>query len=264
MTYLVKRKVKAVLNYILRWTLSVLAKDAYATLPDGLLFIIAPHPDDETFGCGALIARARQGGKAMRVLIITDGAASCPSQKMPPNVLAATRRGETQRAAQILGVEESSLVFLDYPDGGAEKHISAIAKDIANQLWLHKPVVLFSPYGLDGHRDHRAVAKAIDLLDSEGKITIPVFDYPMWFWPRGAIKHLFTPRTWCTNRKISALGFLSQKEQAIHAHKSQCENITKDPNWPRLSSAFIKGSLQPYEIFFERPRSRAKEKPFSS
>lgn len=261
---LIKKRFKVFLNRILRWSFFVLAKDAYATLPHGSLFIIAPHPDDETFGSGALISRARQDGRTVRVLIVTDGAASTPSQQMPPRVLAAIRRGETQKAAQILGVDETALIFLDYPDGEADKHIPAIAKDIAHQLWVHKPAVLFSPYGLDGHQDHYAVAQAIDHLCQEGKITIPVFEYPMWFWPCGAIKHLLTLRTWRTNRKISTHGFLSQKEQAIHAHQSQCENITDEPNWVRLPSAFIKENLQPYEFFFEKPRKQSKKKTFSS
>ncbi len=260
----VRRKIKTALNGVLRWVFYALATEAYATLPDGSLFIIAPHPDDETFGSGALIARARQEGRKVRVLIVTDGATSTPSQQMPPHVLAATRRGEAQSAAKILGVDETALIFLDYPDGEAEKHIPAIAKDIANQLWRHNPAVLFSPYDLDSHKDHRAIAKAIDWLCQEGKITIPVFEYPMWFWPCGAIKHLFSPSTWRTNRRISTQGFLSQKEQAIRAHRSQCENITNEPNWSRLPSAFIKESLQPYELFFEKPRKQAKEKAFSS
>ncbi len=262
----VRKKIKLALNRSLRWVFYALATDFYASLPKGSLFVIAPHPDDETFGCGTLIARSRQDGRDVRVLIITDGAAATSAQTKPSHALAILRREETQKAAKILGVEDDALVFLNYPDGEADKHSPAIANAIALHLSRQNPVALFSPYGLDAHNDHRAIAKTIDSLCQEGRITIPVFEYPMWFWPCGAIRQLFFPRTWHPVRKISTQGFLAQKEQAIHAHKSQCETVANKAHWTPLPSAFLQEALQPYELFFEKPRAHAqvKEKASSS
>ena len=36
-------------------------------------FILAPHPDDETFGCGGTIARKLAAGATIHVIVMTDG-----------------------------------------------------------------------------------------------------------------------------------------------------------------------------------------------
>ena len=40
------------------------------------VLVIAPHPDDETIGAFALMARLRRRGVAVRILVVTDGGAS--------------------------------------------------------------------------------------------------------------------------------------------------------------------------------------------
>src|SRR3954452_15113024 len=40
------------------------------------VLVLAPHPDDETLGCGGTIFRHRRAGDALTVLIVTDGGSS--------------------------------------------------------------------------------------------------------------------------------------------------------------------------------------------
>ena len=54
--------------------------------------VLAPHPDDETLGVGALIARKRAAGTRVRVLVVTDGRGSHVSSVLDPDALAAVRR----------------------------------------------------------------------------------------------------------------------------------------------------------------------------
>lgn len=39
------------------------------------MLVLAPHPDDETLGCGGLLARAADQGLRPRVAFLTNGAA---------------------------------------------------------------------------------------------------------------------------------------------------------------------------------------------
>ena len=47
--------------------------------------ILAPHPDDESLGCGGLIAEACARGRPPAVIIVSDGTGSHPlSREYPP------------------------------------------------------------------------------------------------------------------------------------------------------------------------------------
>src|ERR1700723_1734136 len=99
---------------------------AMETLPDAELdtilggerpLILAPHPDDESLGCGGLIAACCQRGRPPFVGILTDGAASHPgSMDYPPDRLRAPRAQEALQAVAALGLAPDSLAFFSYPD----------------------------------------------------------------------------------------------------------------------------------------------------
>src|SRR5262245_24685447 len=40
------------------------------------VLVLAPHPDDESLGCGGLIAACQAQGHPVHVLVLTDGAGS--------------------------------------------------------------------------------------------------------------------------------------------------------------------------------------------
>ena len=109
-----------------------LAKDITSALPDGPILIIAPHPDDETLGCGGITALLKARGQAVRIIIVTDGSGASIPEPRPD--LASVRRKESIQAARVLGIEMEDIVFLSYKDGEALQHISQIANDIASQL----------------------------------------------------------------------------------------------------------------------------------
>lgn len=104
------------------------------------IFVLAPHPDDETLGAGGLVARARRAGLAVRLAFLTNGDGS-RTMHLSENVrkggrylksndafirLARVRQQEALAAAEKLGVQTEDVVFLGYPDGGThimwEKH----------------------------------------------------------------------------------------------------------------------------------------------
>src|ERR1700677_4731820 len=99
---------------------------AMETLPDAEIetilggerpLILAPHADDESLGCGGLIAACCQRGRPPFVVILTDGAASHPgSREYPPDRLRALRAQEARRAVATLGLTPDNLAFFSYPD----------------------------------------------------------------------------------------------------------------------------------------------------
>src|SRR5271165_6675226 len=80
----------------------------------GRVAVFAPHPDDESLGCGGLIARLKDEGSLVHVVVMSDGSGSHPnSRRYPGPKLAALRQTEARAAVARLGLDPASeLEFL--------------------------------------------------------------------------------------------------------------------------------------------------------
>ncbi len=117
--------------------------------------VIAPHADDETLGCGGLVAQLAAGGAAVRVLYLTDSAGAPPGE---PG-LAARRAAEAAAAIAILGVAGHERTEL--PDGQLARHLDAAAAAIRRALLAQRPRLLLVPSPLEVSADHRAAFAAV-------------------------------------------------------------------------------------------------------
>src|SRR5690554_4503385 len=68
------------------------------------ILVASPHPDDETLGCGGLIARCAQLNIPVTVLAMTNGEASHPGDANWQQKLALIRHQEQQNALRSLGL----------------------------------------------------------------------------------------------------------------------------------------------------------------
>jgi hypothetical protein len=104
----------------------------------GNCLVLAPHPDDESLGCGGLIARCCIESRPPVVVILTDGSGSHPgSQDYPPQKLAALREQEVARATQALGLPTERLMFLREVDTQAPQAGPAFDHIVARLIaWL--------------------------------------------------------------------------------------------------------------------------------
>ena len=86
----------------------------------GTPIILAPHPDDEVIGCGALIAASARAGRAPVIVYVTDGSGSHPNSRLFPRpVLTALRQHEACLAADVLGVISTRMHFMGLRDTAA-------------------------------------------------------------------------------------------------------------------------------------------------
>ncbi len=86
--------------------------------PLGTILGVWAHPDDETYLCGGLMARAVRAGDRVVCVTATRGELGSPDEERWPSgpELAAVRTAEMETALAYLGVTEHH--WLDYPDGG--------------------------------------------------------------------------------------------------------------------------------------------------
>lgn len=123
------------------------------------VLVVVAHPDDESFGLGAVIDTFVRGGSRVRVLCLTRGEASTLGGELAD--LGATRARELAEAGAALGVAETRL--LGWPDGGlAAVPVGDLAAAVADELAARHTdgVLAFDPSGVTGHPDHAAATAA--------------------------------------------------------------------------------------------------------
>lgn len=232
--------------------LAFLATDITPPQSGGPLLVIAPHPDDETLGCAATILRAREAGRRTVVIIVSDGSQSFQSALISPEQLIALRVDEATAAAGVLGVGRQDVIFLAFPDGRLQENRAQIAAALQIHVAALYPVEIYAPYGIDQNPDHRAVAASVDDLVKAAVIVCPVYEYPIWFWPRLALAHLAMPGQLARLRRVPSADWLAKKRAAMQEYRSQCENITGEADIGFLDPDFLENFFKPYELYFQK------------
>ena len=139
---------------------------------DDRLLVFAPHPDDESLACGALIHRALAAGAFVQVVIATNGDANPWPQRLVERRWhldresverwGAMRKGEARAALQALGVHDDRVQFLHWPDQGLTARLvhdgQASVAELAALIRRHRPTLVAMPSVRDSHPDHSALA----------------------------------------------------------------------------------------------------------
>ncbi len=219
------------------------------------VLIVAPHPDDETLGCGGSIALLAHKGYDVNVLIISDGTGSHPnSQTHPAPVLESIRSQETIAALGILGVEPTSIAFLQLKDGAiptvTAPEFHAAKGLCCNYLQTTVPDTIFVPWRLDPHPDHRATWQLIQAAILSLEMMPQVIEYPIWDWDiqQQTTADLHQIAGW----RLDIQSVLAQKTQAIESYRSQLgQLIDDDPHGFCLSAEMLVNFTRPWEVYFE-------------
>ena len=132
--------------------------------------LFAPHPDDESLGCGGTLCMLAERC-AVKVILVTDGGGA---GGLPPGA-AEIRRQEFIKALGVLGVTNYEL--WDYTDGlfFDSPRFQAQASLILDHF---KPDWVFFPSPLDYHRDHLALSVALQRACSKRRVK--QIHYEVW------------------------------------------------------------------------------------
>ncbi len=216
------------------------------------LAVLAPHPDDESLGCGALLARAF-GGAGAHVICLTDGSASHPgSAKWTPQRLARQRHAEMVQAIECLGGSARDLTWLGMADSRLyQADAATVATKLEQIIEGHGARHVFVPAAEDHHEDHQATACFAGALRSRHP-DWKFYSYPVWCrWDDPDFC-----RTIARHGPVSVPShdLRDRKRAAIHAHRSQTGQIvTDDPSGFILPPEFIERFVTQDEIFWRMP-----------
>jgi LmbE family N-acetylglucosaminyl deacetylase len=103
--------------------------------------VVYAHPDDAEFGVAGTVAKWARAGVEITYCMVTNGASGSDDPKITREQLRDTRYAEQREAAKILGVKH--LVFLGHEDGYLYPTLE-VRRDVARQIRIHKPDVLFT------------------------------------------------------------------------------------------------------------------------
>lgn len=124
------------------------------------------HPDDESYGPGATLARLSAEGSEVRLITLTRGesASMGDSPLFSPEFLAETRTLELECASRALGLSGHRL--FGFPDKALDTvPLEELAEPVIKELEEFRPhlVITFHPSGISGHPDHQCATRAAQL-----------------------------------------------------------------------------------------------------
>jgi len=213
------------------------------------LLVAVAHPDDESFGCGSVLAHATAAGLEAAVVCATRGElGEVSGGAVMPDELGRRREAELRAAATILGVARVGL--LGWLDSGVDGEpapgslagadtgdVVAAIGEIVDEV---RPHVIVTLDGSDGHRDH-AVVRDATLAAVERTSWRPGRVY-LWCLARSLFERLDDDRWLGTpDEEITTVvdvnSHLATRWRAMRAHVSQ---IPPYDGMPReLQDAFL-------------------------
>lgn len=219
------------------------------------IIVFAPHPDDETLGCGGTIAKKIAEGYDVLIVVMTDGRYAFLKAiglefGPTPEELKEIRKEEAKRAMKILGVPEENLIFLDFVDGTLQDNMDEAEKKIVEILREKHPAEVYLPHKNDYHPDHRAAYQIVKNSIAKLGISTKMYQYLITYryarfgplldrvlnYFRGNVVH------------VDISKFLKKKEAAVKEFKSEMTSFLSKHQKPIVYG--IKRFLKPKEVFY--------------
>jgi len=152
------------------------------------VLVVVAHPDDESFGLGAVIDTLVSHGTGVAVLCLTHGEAS--TLHGSPGDLATLREAELATAAAALGCTEA--ILRDHPDGALGEVLeAALVDDIVTVARRRgsEALLVFDPSGVTGHPDHAAAGRAAVAAARVGSLPVLAWTLPVEVAARLNLEH---------------------------------------------------------------------------
>jgi LmbE family N-acetylglucosaminyl deacetylase len=215
--------------------------------------VLAPHPDDETLGCGATLMRKVDAGVTVTVVVVSDGATWPPDRAPADNI--ATRDAEVRASCRILGVPDDAVLHLSFPETKLDAAGPALVDAVADAVRRHAPDDVFVTSEADPHADHAALGVAARTALAGGRARL--LAYPIWQWTR--------PRSWTRTlaaaspaETVSTDGYLERKATAMAVFRSQMSAAAGGNQKEGLTPGFLSHFTAGSELFFPVPLGRQR------
>ena len=179
------------------------------------VLVIAPHPDDESIGCGGTICLHAERRDRVIAVFLTSGERGI--RGVSRETARSIRESEAEKAGEILMLHQ--LDFLRLPDLALSKNIEIGAQRLGEIIRLQSASLIYLPHPNEAHEDHQAalpiVRTALAQLPAQMKR------------PELRLYEVWSPMTvygWAED--ISR--FIQPKLRAVRCYKSQLQTFSYD------------------------------------
>ena len=170
------------------------------------VLVVAPHPDDESIGCGGAVSWHVQRGDRVAAVFLTSGELGL--KQLRREEAWATREAEARAASRVLGI--AALTFLRCADWMMGEDLDGVSSKLASVLREHAPELVYLPHPQEWHPDHRAALPAVKRAVEQSGIAYPLLrGYEVWT-PMAEYQHV---------EDISRM--MPRKLRALRKHVSQ-------------------------------------------
>ncbi len=187
-------------------------------IPAERVLVLAPHPDDEVLGCGGTLLRYIQDYSEVIVIYITDGRYGVVGQ------YTGIREKEAEEAWKQYKIKQ---IFLGFRDSNITEELTPRLKLILDSL---KPDIIFTPWFLDMHADHKLtsyyLAQALtEISDYNPIISSYEVMYPLHANKTVNITQVFDNKLEVLSCYKSQTSYLSLRELAVNMSNLRAQLI---------------------------------------
>lgn len=170
------------------------------------ILVLAPHPDDESIGCGGTLLHHAEQRDEVHVVFLTSGEKGGHGLSEAETIR--VREREARKAARILGVRH--IEFWHLPDGAVRPTSDAVDR-LRKKLKQFNPEKSYVTHEREMHADHRGAARLLRrALEGAAGERPDVLGYEVWT----PIQEL--------SEIVDISPYFEKKLRAVKIYRSQC------------------------------------------
>lgn len=133
------------------------------------VIVLAPHSDDESIGCAGTIFQLQSMGYEVVIVLFTSSA-----DELSNNEKGELRLQEFQKAIEMY--ENCREIHFLYPDGKLTEFCTEAKEQLTEIIEREEPGIIFTPYIMDCHSDHKCVSKMLAEVVPHNDILVAMYE----------------------------------------------------------------------------------------
>jgi LmbE family N-acetylglucosaminyl deacetylase len=196
--------------------------------------VVAPHPDDESLGCGGSLVKHIAAGSRVKIIFLTDGEKGDFECRYGEDYRT-LRRASSHKALGILGVTDYE--FWGYADRNLYPAESEVGERLIHVVEGFSPSLIYLTSPFEAHPDHRASFNAVWKIRKKIAVPILLYEILMALYP---------------NTLVDISREMNQKKKAIGCYHTELiynDYLSKVEGLNRFRTATLPRNVKYAEAF---------------